>query len=163
MKGLALTTTVKIFESIKVFQRKGIIKSLVSNKCIRFDKMVQRGKTTILACMETLWDEFAVIKVAWRSRDQSQANRHQEFKKNFWKRTLSVDLAHRYDWIQRDTKSTNTFKWLALKIDHNILQLFVLQNNTKDLKLLSKKEARKTATSLTRAQFLIPTFWCDES
>jgi hypothetical protein len=49
MKAMAITTTIKVSESIYVFQRKGIIKSLVSNKCVQLHKMVQGRKDKILA------------------------------------------------------------------------------------------------------------------
>lgn len=52
MKEMAVTTTVKISESIKVFQRKGVIKSSIASKCIQLHKMAQRKKkTTVLACL----------------------------------------------------------------------------------------------------------------
>lgn len=44
MKGMAIATTVKISESIKVFQRKGVIKSLISSKCIQLHKIAQGEK-----------------------------------------------------------------------------------------------------------------------
>ena len=44
MKEMAIATTVKTSESIKVFQRKDVIKSSVTSKCIQLHKMAQRKK-----------------------------------------------------------------------------------------------------------------------
>lgn len=62
MKEMALTTTVKISESIKVFQRKGVIKSSIASKCIQLHKMAQRKKSDHSLCL--LMEAEVVIQVA---------------------------------------------------------------------------------------------------